>query len=192
MAASDASRSRRFSLPALADARAEESIDAFLTGPLRRRGRAIDPTPRPLGDPLAGLTPRIAWLEALERESARHRRYRRPAAVVIVAAGPAGRGRPVDGWLGRVAGPIAHAVHRGLRETDLVARTSEATFQVLMPETTAREAARVAARVAADCDVWLRAVDAPVAVRTASAATAHDMSLEAAFEKARTAIEVPA
>ncbi|HEX5591506.1 MAG TPA: hypothetical protein VFX65_14535 [Candidatus Limnocylindrales bacterium] len=189
MASSDPSRARRFSLPDLADDRVEESIHAFLTGPQRSRGRSEGHAPRPHGDPLAGLTTRLDWMDALARESARSRRYRRPAAVMIVAAEPASSRRPVDGWLARVAGPIAHAVHRGLRETDLVARTSEATFQVLLPETTAREASRVAARVAADCDIWLRAIDAPVAIRTASAATGPDTTLEAALDRARASIE---
>src|SRR3990172_8865785 len=105
MATPESSRARRFSLPDLANDRADEAITAFLTGPSRRRGR-----------PGGG------------------------------AGGPA---------------PIAHAIHRGIRETDFVTRTAGARFQILLPETSASEAAHVADRVVADCDVWLQAIGAP-------------------------------
>jgi hypothetical protein len=191
MATSGSSRARRFSLPDLADERTSKAIDAFLIAPERSRGRGPAPhVGRPGGTPFASLETRMAWLEALHRESARNLRYRRPAAVMVIAAEPAPGGRAAQGWLTRVAGPIAHAVHRSLRETDLMTRVGDARFQVLLPETTAREAKRVADRVVADCDVWLQAMDAPIILRASAAGTGSDVTLEAALDRALAAISV--
>ncbi len=177
-------RTRRFSLPDLADDRVEESVSNFLHGPQRGRGRPeVVPTTQ-AANPFAGLETRVAWMEALHREHLRNLRYRRSAAVLIVAAEATSGGRAADGWLARVAAPIAHAIARGVRETDLVTRASDVRFHVLLPETTIREARRVADRVVADCEVWLRAVDAPVVVRSAVAGTSHDLTLEAALARA--------
>ncbi len=185
MATEQSRRVRRFSLPDMGDERVDEAITAFLSGPKHRRGRPeAAASASESANPLATIQPRVAWMEALARESARGVRYRRPAAIVVI------EGRPADGtpeagrWVARVVGPIAHAVHRGLRETDLVTRAADARFQVLLPETTTREAAHVAERIRADCEVWLQAVGAPVVVRVASAATNHDTTLEMALEKA--------
>lgn len=190
MAASESSRTRRFSLPDLADERVDAAITAFLVGPARRRGRpGAGAAARPQGSPLTALENRLAWLEALRRESARNQRYRRHAAIIVIAAQPADATARSTGWLGRVAGPVAHAVRRGLRETDLVTRTADARFQVLLPETTGPEAAHVAERLTADCEVWLQAVDAPVVIRAAAAGTGPDITLEAALERALAAID---
>ncbi len=191
MATSGSSRARRFSLPDLADERASKAIDAFLSAPERSRGRGrAAHVARPDDNPFAQLETRMAWLEALHRESVRNLRYRRPAAVLVIAAQPAPGGSSTEAWLTRVAGPIAHAVHRGLRETDLMTRASEARFHVLLPETSAREAKRIADRVVADCDVWLLAMNAPVLLRAAAAGTGSDTTLEAALDRALQAIEV--
>ena len=188
MATSGSGRSRRFSLPELADDRVDESVRAFLHGPERERGRReASPPLRDAANPFASLATRIAWMEALGRESARNVRYRRPAAVIALAIEP-NVGVGADGWVGRVARPVAHALLRGVRETDLVTRAGDALFQVLLPETTAREAQRVGERIATDCEVWLRAIEAPVAIRVAAAGTGHDLTLETAFERAVDAI----
>jgi GGDEF domain-containing protein len=91
MTASESSRGRRFALPDLADARADEVIEAFLTGPERRRGRPFAPPhSRPFApDPLTILTSRLAWQEALQREAARNRRYGRPVSVAVITLRPA-------------------------------------------------------------------------------------------------------
>lgn len=146
---------------------------------------------RAADNPFASLTTRIAWMEALGRESARNLRYRRPVAVIALTIEPR-VGVGADGWVGRVARPVAHALLRGVRETDLVTRGGDALFQVLLPETTAREAQRVGERIVADCEVWLAAIEAPVAIRVAAAGTGHDLTLEAAFERALDAIKRPA
>lgn len=190
MANPDPTRARRFSLPDLANERADEAISAFLTGPDRRRGRpgrGTGTTDR--GNPFAALENRLAWTEALRRENARALRYRRPTAVMVIAGRPAADTPAAHEWLGRVAGPIAHALRRGIRETDLVTRSSSAGFQVLLPETTEDEAAHVADRVVADCEVWLHAVGAPVTVRSATAGTSPETSLDAALDGALRAVD---
>jgi len=58
-----------------------------------------------------------------------------------------------------------------------------------MAETTAIEANRFAARVLADCDVWVRAIGAPVDVRVGSAAATGEMDLEAALARAVATVE---
>ena len=194
---SETNRARRFSLPDLANERADEAITEFLSGPQHRRGRRT-PALNSNGSATGGsafivLETRIAWLEALKREAARSLRYRRPAAVLVIAGEPTARTPDADAWLARVAGPIAHALHRGIRETDLVTRTGDARFQVLLPETTDTEAMHVAERVILDCQVWLQAVRAPIKVRAASAGTGADTTLDVALERALSAMEpVPA
>jgi hypothetical protein len=177
-------RARRHSLPTLDDdERGTESISAFLSGPQQRRGRPEGTGTAAMASPFAALETRIAWLEAFQREAARGQRYRRSSAVMVIAGEPTAPTPEATGWMGRVAGPIAHTVKRGTRETDLVTRTGDARFQVLLPETSAPEAAHVAERIVADCEVWLRAIGAPVRLRATSAA-ARDGNLEAALEKA--------
>jgi len=191
MATSETNRTRRFSLPDLADERTDEAISAFLSGPEHRRGRP-DGGSVMLADagPFTSLTGRLAWTEALKRESARNRRYLRPAAIVVIAAGSTANAAAADHWLARVAAPIAHAVRRGVRDADLVTRTATATFQILLPETTELQATRFAERVVADCDVWLRAISAPVHMRAAAAGTSADATIEDALERALQAIKV--
>jgi hypothetical protein len=109
--------------------------------------------------------------------------------VVVVGVQPRARAGDPNDWLNRLAGPIAHVLRRGARETDLVTRATEGRFQVLLPETSAIEAERFAARVLADCDVWVRAIGAPVDVRVASAAATGDMDLEGALARAVATVE---
>ena len=182
------SRVRRFSLPDLADERVDDAITSFLSGPEHRRGRrepAAEVQPGSNGaNAFGALENRIAWMEALRREAARSVRYRRAAAIMVIAGVATADTREASAWLARMAGPIAHAIHRGIRDTDLVTRTGDARFQVLLTETTAREARHVAERVVHDCQVWLQAVQAPLSVRAASAGTAPDTTLEQALEQA--------
>lgn len=190
MNAPKSARTRRFALPDLADDRAEGVIEAYISSPERGHRREADGAREPMAgsNPLLALENRIGWNEALKREDARHRRYRRPVAVVVVGVQPRARTGDTDDWLNRLAGPIAHVLRRGARQTDLVTRATDGRFQVLLPETGATEAERFAARVLADCDVWVRAIGAPVDVRVASAAATGEMSLEAALARALAAI----
>ncbi len=192
MATSETNRVRRFSLPELADERADEAISAFLSGPEHRRGRPDGGSVEIAeAGPFTSLASRLAWNEALNRESARSRRYQRPAAIVVVAAGAtANAAAAADQWLTRVAAPIAHAIRRGVRDADLVTRTATATFQILLPETTELQATRFADRVAADCNVWLRAMSAPIHMRVAAAGTSADTTIEDALERTLRAIKI--
>jgi diguanylate cyclase (GGDEF)-like protein len=186
MAVPDPNRARRFALPDLDDARGDESIDAFVTGPKRRRGRPT--TDVASGgrreDPLVRLDNRITWHEALRRESARSERYRRPASVVVLGA----EFRPgidvSEASMDRLVRPIAHVLARATRETDHVTRAGDARFMVLLPETAEHDAAQFAERIVEDCEVWLAATRTPVYLRVTVAAATTDQTLEEAFERA--------
>ncbi len=85
-------RTRRFALPAHDDHRAVEAIDALLGAPPavdeerhvdeRGRGRAA------ANSAFGGLDSRLEFLDAIRREDERVRRYRRPAAVAVLAIVP--------------------------------------------------------------------------------------------------------
>jgi hypothetical protein len=193
MASPERSRPRRFALPELADERAGHVIEAFLDGRHTRRSRPspVD-EPAPIsGNSLAGLASRLDWNEALRREAARGRRYRRHAAIVVLAAKPTigtteGTEPPdyVVDWMRRAAGPIAHVLRRGVRSTDVITRTGEARFQLLLPESGERAAAALAERLIADCEVWLSAVGAPVMIEAAVTPLTRDGPPEGSVTRA--------
>lgn len=167
------------------DPRTDEAIDALLAGRARHRGRPIRAlVPAEAGRPFEGLESRLAWNEALKRESVRQQRYSRAAAIVVFQVEPFTAAARAEGWLERVVSPIAHAIRRGARETDLITRAGPNLFEVLLPETTEGEAAAFADRVVADCRIWLEAMAAPIAIRAAAAGTAGDSDLEEALERA--------
>jgi diguanylate cyclase (GGDEF)-like protein len=186
MASPDPTRTRRFALPEMDDSRADELIDAFVTGPKRRRARPATDTANGgrREDPLVRLDNRITWHEALRRESARSERYRRPASVLVLAA----EFRPgIDKSeisVDRLVRPIAHVLARSSRETDHVTRAGDARFMVLLPETAEHDAAQFAERIVEDCDVWLAATRTPLYFRVTVAAATADETLEEAFERA--------
>ncbi len=134
--------------------------------------------------PFEGLESRVAWNAALHREDARQQRYSRATSIVAFGVRPLSEAARNDGWLDRVASPIAHAIRRGARETDLVTRAGPGLFQVLLPETTESEAAGFAERVVGDCRIWLDAMAAPVAIHAAAAGTTGDMNLEETLARA--------
>jgi PleD family two-component response regulator len=188
----DRTRPRRFALPDQEDSRAGESIEAFISGPTRReRGRRPRPIRAPLktNDPLVGLQTRVDWNDALDREDARVDRYGRPASVAIVSVVSKNHGTHLDpDWVGRLARPVAHVLRRSARETDVIARTAEAAFYVLLPETSETEARHFIDRVGGDCDVWLSAVGLPVQVRAVVASAGPELRLTEALETAKTAL----
>ncbi|HEV2005650.1 MAG TPA: diguanylate cyclase [Candidatus Limnocylindrales bacterium] len=186
MAAPDPKRIRRFALPEMDDARADELINTYVTGPKRRRGR---PTSDPTNggrreDPLVRLDNRITWHEALRRESARSERYRRPASVVVLGAEFRPGIEESEVSVDRLVRPIAHVLSRSSRETDHVMRAGDTRFMVLLPETAEHDAAQFAERIVEDCDVWLAATRTPVYFRVTVAAATTDETLEEAFERA--------
>lgn len=198
MASPERSRARRFALPELADERAGHVIEAFLDGRHARRNRPTpidEPAPAP-ANPLSALASRLDWNEALRREAARGRRYRRHAAIVVLAVQPTvgtanGTEPPehVGDWMRRVAGPIAHVLRRGVRSTDLVTRIGEARFQILLPESGERAAAALAERLIADCEVWLSVMGAPITLEAAVTPLTRDGPPEESVARAWEALE---
>jgi GGDEF domain-containing protein len=167
------------------DPRTDEAIEALLAGRARRRGRPVTALVPSGGEPpLDGLETRVAWNAALHREDARQQRYSRATSIVAFRVRTLSATARNDGWLDRVASPIAHAIKRGARETDLVTRAGPSLYQVLLPETMESEAAGFADRVVGDCRVWLEAMGAPVAIHAAVAGSTGDMSLEETLDRA--------
>ena len=167
------------------DPRTDEAIEALLAGRARRRGRPM--TALAPGDgtrALVGLESRVAWTAAMHREDARQQRYSRATSIVAFRVRTLSATARNDGWLDRVASPVAHAIRRGARETDLVTRAGPGLYQVLLPETMESEAAGFADRVVGDCRVWLEAMAAPVAIHAAAAGTTGDTSLEETLARA--------
>ncbi|MEO8208311.1 MAG: hypothetical protein ABI598_04685 [Chloroflexota bacterium] len=178
-------RPRRFSMPDLGDDGVDAAIEAFLSGPQDTRGRStVAETPRRRASHLAPVSDHDAWMDALHRESQRSERYGRPAAVLIIAGLPDADTDAARNWLTRIEGPILHAIRRGIRETDLVTRAAPATFHVLQPETSDRDARHAAARIVADCEIWLEAMLAPIVLRSAAAAALPGLTLEATLARA--------
>jgi hypothetical protein len=211
LATSESTRARRFALPELDDERTGESIEAFLEGPdvRRRRPAALatsDPGPdaqpaqmtspahrpsaptRPSPD-LRNLPGRLEWNAALERESVRATRYRRPASVAIVELKAEREGVRIDPFMTALAGPIARSIRLDTRATDLVARVAAARFQLLLPETSESGAERLAERVAATCRSTIERTGAPVTVRVSVAATGLEDTLHEALAHALRSIE---
>jgi len=167
------------------DPRTDEAIEALLAGRARRRGRPM--TALAPGDgtrALVGLESRVAWTAAMHREDARQQRYSRATSIVAFSVHPLTETARGDGWLDRVAPPIAHAIRRGARETDLVTRAGPGLYQVLLPETTESEAAGFAERVVADCRIWLEAMAAPLAIQASAAGTTGDTDLAQTLDRA--------
>ena len=187
---SESPRARRFALPEMHDPRTDEAIDALLAGRARHRGRPVTAlVPTENGRPFDGLESRVAWNQALERENARQQRYSRATSIVAFGVQVLSEAGRAQGWQERVASPIAHAIRRGARDTDLVTRAGPGLFEVLLPETTESEAVAFADRIVSDCRIWLDAVAAPVAVRAAVAGTTGDIDLAETLERAVALIE---
>jgi hypothetical protein len=151
--------------------------------------RRIKPAvPRPAID-IRTLPGRLEFGAALERESLRSARYGRPASVAIVELVPGRPSQQIDIWLRSLAGPVSRALRQGARATDLVARTANARFQVLLPETSEAGAGRFAERISAACQGSIDSAGAPVAVRVTVAVASPDHSLEEALAHAIQSIE---
>lgn len=215
-ATSESNRARRFALPNLHDERTESSIQAFLDGPEVRRTRPAKVTParassapapssRDLGisarrsgvgdEPpkrpteLRTLPGRLEWNAAMTRESARAKRYGRPASVAIVELRHQDAKTDVTPFMRALAGPISRVLREDSRATDLVARVATARFQLLLPETPEAGAERQAERLAAGCRSYIERTGAPIAVRVSVAGTGLQDSLQDALATALRAIE---
>ena len=161
-------------------------------------GKAVVPAPEPDARRMAVPRPsvdirtlpgRLEFGAALERESLRAARYGRPASVAIVELIPERQNQSIDIWLRSLAGPVSRTLRQSTRMTDLVARTANTRFQVLLPETPEAGAGRFAERVSGACQTSIDAAGAPVAVRVTVAVATPDHSLEEALEHALASIE---
>ncbi len=103
-----------------------------------------------LTDPLTGLPNRRAFEETLEREVHRARRYGHTFALLMVDLNGFKR---INDTYGHVQGDVvlrqtAQALRSALRESDFLARYGGDEFVVLLPETDAQQAYRVAQKLA--------------------------------------------
>ena len=117
---------------------------AFLDGPDtpgRRAGvaRVDRDQPRPPRE----LDTRPDWTAAFLHEAARHARYGRPASVLLLAVASRPDGSSVD----RVARALADLIRAEARATDRAVRMGPSSFRLLLPETNARAARHVGARL---------------------------------------------
>jgi hypothetical protein len=143
---------------------------------------------RPIAD-IRTLPGRLEFSAALERESLRATRYGRPASVAIVELVPERQSQQIDIWLRSLSGPVSRTLRQSARATDLVARTANARFQVLLPETSEAGAGRFAERISSACQGSIDATGAPVAIRVTVAVATPDHSLEDALAHALQTIE---
>ena len=176
-------RSRKFVLPEhhhdeQVDERAAEHIEAFLDGPVASPGRrpAADKRPR---RPLE-LESRPDWMAAFRSEGARHARYGRAASVLLIEL----RGAAPSAELDRVAAAVADIIRAEARETDRASRIGAPSFRVLLPETGARAARSVAARLGRAFGASLGGQAGGIAVCTEVATAPRNGSLEDALAEA--------
>jgi GGDEF domain-containing protein len=174
-------RTPRFVLPDdRHDERTTARIAAFLDGTSARPGHrqmAIDDRDRPRRP--HELDTRLDWTTALLHESARHARYGRPAAVLLIDLD----GGPDPTSLERAARRLADLIRVEMRETDRATRTGPAGYRLLLAETNARAARHVAARLDRIFHDE-RAGRSPAKLRIEIAAPARGESLEDAVRAA--------
>jgi len=188
-------RTRRFALPATDDHRAVETIDALIRAPAepdpdlhleRGRGRAG------ASSPFGGLDSRLTFLDAVRREDDRVRRYRRPAAVAVLAIiAPSANGRAAA-EIERGSRRLIDATTRIVRETDRVARVAPGRLQLLMPETRTRQAERVVDRIRSQWEERMAAGPPGVRLVTAVAAIPPGDGVVAGLERVDSAVRTRA
>ena len=102
-------------------------------------------------DPLTGLPNRRAFMRDLESELERTRRHGRPLALVLCDVDDLKHINDTHGHPGgdRALCAVARTLRDALRAGDTAFRIGGDEFAVLLPETTAEQAAIVAARIAA-------------------------------------------
>ena len=136
-------RTRKFVLPDEPhDERATSRIEAFIEGPPQLRQRRQGPYIERVRHPVE-LDTRQDWLTAFRYEAARHARYGRPAAVLLVELP---RGAADDAY-DRMAGRFTEVLRAEARDPDRAVRVGKTRFQLLLPETGSRAAHAAAERL---------------------------------------------
>ncbi|HET7026424.1 MAG TPA: hypothetical protein VFI28_01900 [Candidatus Limnocylindrales bacterium] len=190
------SKRTRFALPAHDDHRAVEAIDALL-GPrgepdadvrVEERGRGRAGATSTFG----GLDPRLAFLEAVRREDERVRRYRRPAAVAVLALIPSNGSTSPGQDVERASWQLVEATTGTVRETDRVARVAAGRLHLLMPETRTRQAERVVERIRDEWETRMAAASGSLRLLCAVAAVPPGEGVAAALERAEDVVSVRA
>jgi diguanylate cyclase (GGDEF)-like protein len=118
-------------------------------------------TPSGWNDPLTGMDGPHLWDRVISTETARVKRYRRPATVVLVDV--AGLAAFADAWGADVAERIFIRVARTLatevRASDHIARIDRSRFGILLTETDEIAAINFVERARAACEREVQASD---------------------------------
>lgn len=124
-------------------------------------GWAWSPTAR---GPLPGLIDPLLWESLIAEEAVRQRRYGRPTAVVLAELDglEAMVERMGQAAMNRLVPPCAEILVSMVRDSDRVARLTDARFGLLLLETDIDGAARFAARIAVAAERWLSGSQWPV------------------------------
>jgi diguanylate cyclase (GGDEF)-like protein len=175
-----------------------EKIEAFIQGPVARppqarhsrvRARTAPPLPPAvLGAPihrahLPQLDSRADWNLALRLEAARHERYARPVALVVidvVVTDEIGY-EPSRSVIDALAGALGQMLREMTRETDRIARFGPTRFNVLLPETSRAEARRFAERAREAAETGLVRGSLTATLRIALASPGPDEALTEAL-----------
>lgn len=145
-------------------------------------------------DPLTGVANRRHFLEVAAGELTRHRRYRRPAALLMLDIDFF---KVINDGLGHAAGDavlvrFAEVCHEGLRQNDLIGRLGGEEFAILLPETDVNGALEVAERLRHSLAATPVSVGSGVARFTVSVGVAachpDDDSIEATLVRADRAL----
>ena len=148
----------RPTLPPHGRPRTGSTIHAYarVDGDPEAGGRAAHETPV---DPATGLASGRVWDELLRHEEHRLARYGRPVTLMVAELDGLDSlaGRLGPGTADPLIPPVAAAMLRNARPTDVVARTGPGRFVALLPETDEIAATNYVERIRSECDMWLEA-----------------------------------
>ena len=156
-------------------------------------GRQADELVRRLDtDPLTGLLTRRAFLERLDREHSRARRYPQPIAVLMLDVD---RLKAINDRGGHAAGDaalraMAAAIANGLRAADTAGRIGGDEFAVLVPEADAAAALTLAERIRSTAERTEAPADTSptVSIGVAAAAGGEGWTASALLDRADRAL----
>jgi diguanylate cyclase (GGDEF)-like protein len=141
-------------------------------------------------DWLTGLPNTRAFLESASHEVARARRVGSPVTLAYIDLDGF---KTVNDAMGHAFGDeflrqVAGALRSGLRDVDMVARMGGDEFAVLLPDTTAADAAGVLGRLRPAMDQVAAASDWPVRFSVGAVTSAHPMNADDLIRQADAAM----